>query len=202
MTRIRKIIICMTFAVTLASFCVGLAYAKKERMTEELAKEVFRFHVLANSDSKKDQELKLEVKEAVLDYMKTSLPETADVDDTHIWATSHLKEIENVAETVVLAKGYTYAVHAKVGTFTFPEKTYGDITFPQGAYEALRVEIGAAKGQNWWCVLYPNLCFVNAVKAVVPEESKQELKTVLEEDTYDMITKPPKWKIKWFFFGQ
>ena len=82
----------------------------------------------------------------------------------------------------------------------FPEKSYGDITFPAGEYEALRIEIGESKGQNWWCVLYPNLCFIDAVNAVVPQEGKEELKQVLEEDTYKMVTATTPFRIKWFFF--
>lgn len=101
---------------------------------------------------------------------------------------------------MIAQAGYDYSVSAQVVRDEFPEKTYGDITFPAGWYKALRIEIGEAKGQNWWCVLYPNLCFMDAVHAVVPEEGKQELKNVLEEDTYRMITNPPRWKISWFFF--
>ena len=82
----------------------------------------------------------------------------------------------------------------------FPDKTYGDITFPNGYYDALRIEIGEAKGHNWWCVLYPNLCFVDAVHAVVPDEGKEELKEVLDEEEYEMVTATSKFKIKWFFF--
>ena len=74
--------------------------------------------------------------------------------------------------------------------------------FPAGWYEALRIEIGSAKGKNWWCVLYPNLCFLDSVHAVVPKEGKQELETVLEEEEYEMVTATSKFKIKWFFFGK
>ena len=73
-------------------------------------------------------------------------------------------------------------------TSYFPDKTYGDVTFPAGNYTALRVEIGEAKGQNWWCVLYPNLCFLDAVNAVVPEEGKQKLEQVLTEEEYRQVT--------------
>lgn len=82
----------------------------------------------------------------------------------------------------------------------FPAKTYGDVTFPAGEYEALRIKIGQAKGQNWWCCLYPNLCFVDAVHAVVPEEGKDTLRQVLDKEEYEMVTASD-YKIKWFFFG-
>ena len=77
---------------------------------------------------------------------------------------------------------------AKLTKSYFPQKTYGDVTFPAGEYEALHIEIGRAKGHNWWCVLYPNLCFVDATNAVVPKKSKEKLKSVLDEEEYEMVT--------------
>ncbi|MBQ4559378.1 MAG: stage II sporulation protein R [Tyzzerella sp.] len=174
--------------------------AKQSRMQKDLAKEVFRFHVLANSDSDEDQTLKMQVKEAVIAYMKEEIPESDSVETTKTWASGHLNAIESLAETVVREKGYDYQITARVTTCDFPDKTYGDITFPAGRYEALRIEIGEAKGQNWWCVLYPNLCFIDAVNAVVPDKGKKDLKKVLEEDTYEMVTATSRFKIGWFFF--
>ena len=173
----------------------------RERQTQEsLAKEVFRFHVLANSDSQEDQDLKMQVKAAVLDYMKQEIPDSKTAEETKTWAKTHLKDIEQVAQNMISQKGYSYPVTAEVTNCRFPEKSYGDVTFPAGMYDALRIKIGNAKGQNWWCVLYPNLCFIDAVNAVVPEEGKEELKEVLDEEEYEMVTADTKFKIKWFFF--
>ena len=174
--------------------------AKQSQMQQELAEEVFRFHVLANSDSDEDQALKMQVKEAVIAYMKEEIPKSDSVEMTKEWARSHLDAIVNLAEAIISEEGYAYEVTAEVTTCDFPDKTYGDITFPAGEYEALRIEIGEAKGQNWWCVLYPNLCFIDAAHAVVPEEGKKDLKKVLEEDTYEMVTATSRFKIGWFFF--
>ena len=185
------------FSVLISSIIVN---AKQLQMQRELAQEVFRFHVLANSDSEKDQELKMKVKEGIISYMEMELPNAENVDETKEWARSHLEQIEQVARDILYQEGYTCAVKARVTRCRFPEKTYGDVTFPPGEYEALRVEIGEAKGQNWWCVLYPNLCFIDAVHAVVPEEGKRELRKVLEEDTYEMVTATTRFKMGWFFF--
>ena len=174
--------------------------AKQSKMQEDLAKEVFRFHVLANSDSDEDQALKMQVKEAVIAYMQEEIPESDSVETTKEWARSHLDAIVDLAKAVIREEGYDYPVMAEVTTCDFPDKTYGDITFPSGRYEALRIEIGEANGQNWWCVLYPNLCFIDAVHAVVPEEGKKGLKKVLQEDTYEMVTATSRFKIGWFFF--
>ncbi len=193
--------ICAIAGILISILITGLvANAKKNEMQEELAREVFRFHVLANSDSEEDQALKMKVKEAIISYMKQELPESDGVETTKAWARENLQKIEEVATQIIEEEGYDYSVKAEVTNCDFPEKTYGDITFPAGEYEALRIEIGKARGQNWWCVLYPNLCFIDAVHAVVPDEGKEELKDVLEEDTYEMITTTTRFKIGWFFF--
>ena len=192
---------CVLAGILISLLVTGIVVnTKQSRMQQDLAKEVFRFHVLANSDSEEDQALKMQVKEAVIAYMKEEIPSSDSVEMTKEWAKSHLDAIVNLAEAVLLEEGYAYEVTAEVTTCDFPEKTYGDITFPSGEYEALRIEIGEAKGQNWWCVLYPNLCFIDAVHAVVPEEGKKDLKNVLEEDTYEMVTATSRFKIGWFFF--
>ena len=193
--------VCILVGILFSFLVTGiLVNVKQAGMQRELAQQVFRFHVLANSDSEEDQELKMKVKEAILAYMKQELGHSDSVDETRQWANENLGQLEEVAGQVIAGEGYDYAVSAQVTMCDFPDKTYGDITFPAGEYEALRVEIGEADGRNWWCVLFPNLCFMDAVHAVVPEEGKQELKEVLEEDTYEMITATTRFKIGWFFF--
>ena len=178
----------------------GIVYAQKEEIRQQeiqrgLAQEVFRFHVLANSDTAEDQTLKMKVKEAVISYIKEELPESKSAEETKEWAREHLQEIEKVAKAEINRAGYAYDVSAEVLSCKFPQKVYGDVTFPAGWYDALRVQIGEAKGQNWWCVLYPNLCFTDSLRAVVPEEGKEQLKEVLSEEEYEEITEV---KIKWF----
>lgn len=193
--------VCILAGILMAFLVTGIAVnVKKDKMQKELAEQVFRFHVLANSDSKEDQDLKLKVKDRILSYMKEELPESDSVEMTKEWAKSHTKELEEVAAEVIREEGYDYTVKASVLFCNFPDKSYGDVTFPAGGYEALRIEIGEGGGQNWWCVLYPNLCFFDAVHAVVPDEGKEDLKKVLEEDTYEMVTSTSRFKIKWFFF--
>ena len=193
--------VCAIIGVFISILVTGLIVnAKQKEMQGELAEQVFRFHVLANSDSEEDQALKMKVKEAVIAYMKQELPESDGVETTKKWARENLLKIEELAGEIILEEGYDYPVIAEVTICDFPDKTYGDITFPAGEYEALRIEIGEAEGQNWWCVLYPNLCFIDTVHAVVPQKGKDELKQVLEEDTYEMVTTTTHFKIGWFFF--
>ena len=202
--------VCMAVSILIAGIATGMLVEQRIQKVEEkvssvqqkLAGEVLRFHVLANSDREKDQNLKMKVKERVISYMKEQLPNAENVEMTKAWTRSHAGDLEKVAQEVVWEEGYTYSVKAELTTSYFPDKTYGDVMFPAGWYEALRIEIGSAQGKNWWCVLYPNLCFLDAVHAVVPEEGKRELETVLEEEEYEMVTATSKFKIKWFFFGE
>ena len=133
--------------------------AAEGRMQEHLAEEVLRFHILANSDSEEDQTLKLTVRDGILDFLEGEMPETLDVRETVRWIRRHADELEDVGREIVSKEGYDYPVHAAVTTCWFPDRIYGDMTFPAGNYEALRIELGDAKGHNWWCVLYPSLCF-------------------------------------------
>lgn len=199
--KINKHWICVGTGIFFAVIMMLLTYRSHEVMAQQdLAGKVLRFHVLANSDSDKDQKLKMQVKEAILDYMEKEIPDVESVAVTTAWAKEHLSDIENVAREQMAREEYEYEVKAEVTSSYFPEKRYGDITFPAGEYYALRVEIGKGEGQNWWCVLYPNLCFLDATHAYVPEEGKKALESVLEEETYEQITAVTDFQIQWFFF--
>ena len=107
--------------------------------------------------------------------------------------------LHNIAKKVIKENGYKYNVNISIGNFEFPTKTYGDISFPAGNYDALRVEIGEAVGQNWWCVMFPPLCFVDVTSGVVPDESKQTIKENLNEEEYDLISDTENPSIKFKF---
>ena len=210
--RIRQVI-CVILGICIASILTGILVerrmeqvdAKIAETQDALAKELFRFHVLANSDSEEDQAVKLKVRDAVIDYMRKSmdseLQKEPDVKQTKEWARSHLQELERVADQTVREEGYSYSSEAEVEVCYFPDKQYGDIFFPQGNYEALRIRLGEARGHNWWCVLYPNLCFTSSACAVVTDEGKEELKEALTAEEYEMVTAATDFKIRFFFFG-
>ena len=174
--------------------------AAQAEVQEHLAQEVLRFHVLANSDSDADQALKLKVRDSVLGFLEEAMPEMDDASRTAAWMRKHIDDIEAVSRETVAAEGAAYPVSAAVTICWFPDRTYGGLTFPAGNYEALRVEIGAAEGHNWWCVLYPGLCFLDSANAVVPEEGREKLKNVLTEEEYSRITATSDFKVSWFFW--
>lgn len=146
--------------------------------------QIMRFHVRANSDSEEDQELKMAVKEDVVSFLKPLLENCESVAESKNVIVSNLQNIYTVAINTIVEQGYDYEVKVYVTEEEFPAKTYGDLTFPAGRYQALRVDIGEAKGQNWWCVMYPPLCFIDETTAVVSEEGKEQLQEVLTPEEY------------------
>lgn len=176
--------------------------AEPVHVQEGIAKEIIRFHVIANSDSEEDQALKLEVKDEMVDYLKGILEGADTVEAVKEAIEENLEIIEARAGEAVRSRGCGYQVRAEMTNCYFPVKTYGDCTFPAGYYDALRITIGKAEGKNWWCVLFPNLCFIDSIHGIVPEEEKEELKNVLTEDEYDsLFTKDKEYRIKWKFLN-
>lgn len=127
---------------------------------------LIRLHVLANSDSEEDQKLKLKVRDAVLHYLSPKLEDIEDGAQARQVILAHKADLIKLAYRIVLENGYYYPVDLEVGVFDFPIKSYGDLVLPAGPYEAVRILIGDAQGANWWCVLYPPLCFIDESKAM------------------------------------
>lgn len=145
---------------------------------------ILRFHVRANSDSEEDQELKMAVKEDVVTMLKPLLKDCKNVSESKSVIVSHLQDIYETAVNTVVEQGYDYEIKVYVTEEEFPAKSYGELTFPAGRYQALRVDIGKAQGQNWWCVMFPPLCFVDESTAVVSEEGKELLQENLTPQEY------------------
>ena len=123
---------------------------------------IIRFHVIANSDSDEDQELKFKVRNRVLGKVQNALEGSQGAAQTRAYIEKNLEEIEACARQCVRAEGYDYNVKARIGVTAITAKQYDDVYFPAGSYEALTITIGEGKGQNWWCVVFPPLCLVDA----------------------------------------
>ena len=121
---------------------------------------IIRMHVIANSNSQEDQRLKLQVRDKVIDYVGKNTQNSKSIDETRLFLIGHKQEIADIAGAAVRANGYSYDVDVQLGVRWIKQKTYGDITFPAGNYEALNITIGKGQGENWWCVLFPPLCLV------------------------------------------
>ena len=199
----RFFIVLILFSVFV--FISAISYVNA--VSEDLSESVFRLHVIANSDSKEDQDLKYKVRDSILEYINELAVDCSSKDEVIALATEKQEALHDIAKKVIEENGYDYDVNISIGNFEFPTKTYGDISFPAGNYDALRVEIGEAGGQNWWCVMFPPLCFVDVTSGVVPDESKETIKENLNDEEYDLIsdTESPTIKFKFslieFFKG-
>ena len=196
----------------ITSFQTAAFAEKTQELQERLDKEVqegiagkiFRLHVVANSDKEEDQELKLDVKKTVVDYLSRRLGSGADLEETREYVLENLPEIEQAALKTIEEQGKDYPISAVVEKTYFPDKTYGDCTFPAGEYEALNIRIGKGVGKNWWCVLYPSLCFIDDTWGIVSREKKEELREILTEEEFRAVLEDPEEKkkvrieFKWF----
>ncbi|MBP1890654.1 stage II sporulation protein R [Clostridium moniliforme] len=150
---------------------------------ESVKDEIIRFHVIANSDNKKDQDLKLKVRNEVIKFIEPLLNKSKSIEESRRIIKINNKKIIKIAKKVIKENGYNYKVEGKLSKENFPEKMYGNIVLPQGEYEAYRILIGNASGQNWWCVMFPPLCFVDVTKGEVAyNETEKRMNEVLDSE--------------------
>lgn len=180
--------IIMIGIVAMITFIGILAYNSKNT-TDTLSNEMIRFHVVANSDTMEDQLLKQQVKDEIIHYMEPLLKKSKSIEETREIINMCLPNIKNVAREVVKKYGKEYEIYVNLDKANFPAKAYGDVILPSGEYEACRVIIGEGKGENWWCVMYPPLCYIDAASGVVPLEGKEQLKKNLNEEQYKLVVK-------------
>ena len=196
----KKYQFCLSLTLGLLIFLLARSglRRKEEALASRIAPEILRFHVLANSDSSADQALKLEVKDFILEKLQTGLTEEEAASKEAISrnVTTHKAALETAAERYIKEQGFDYEVRIELEQCLFPEKTYGDMTFPAGTYDAVRVLIGQGKGKNFWCVLYPSLCYLDSTYAVVPNSSKSQLSALLSEDDFRALLNARSVKIR------
>lgn len=148
---------------------------------------IVRFHVRANSDSEEDLALKYEVRDAVLAELADGLKTVEDDGAALRYIMQKLPDIRQAARAVVDEAGYDYTISAYIVREEFPIREYGDLVLPAGTYRALRVDIGAAKGENFWCMLYPMMCYTMDAGAVVDSEDTEKLAQALDEESYEKL---------------
>lgn len=175
------ILLCLAFILTTIK-----SYAST--ISKDLQNNFFRLHILANSDSDIDQELKLRVRDAILEYMDTLCYNDISKDEAIEITNNNLNKFKSIAENVIKSYGFNYPVNLEIGSFYFPTKKYGNISLPAGYYDGLKIEIGNAKGQNWWCSLFPPLCFVDISSGIIDDELTYNLKENLSSEEFAIVT--------------
>lgn len=184
----RKVKYSILILFLLFLYVVISAFSYVDAVSSNLSDSVFRLHVIANSDSKEDQDLKYIVRDNVLSYMNEICNGANSKEEAIQIANEHLEEFKQIALDTIYENGFNYDVSIEIGNFSFPTKTYGDISLPSGYYDALRIKIGEASGQNWWCVMFPPLCFVDVSSGIVPDESKEVMKNDLSDEEFSLIS--------------
>lgn len=178
-----------TVAVVLAGmiFLTSTASVYSKNVFDSISDNVVRLHVIANSDSEEDQKLKLKVRDAIIEYSQNLLGGYASPDDVIDAIKENREEMKSVAEKCLREEGCTYTADIYVGEYDFPAKNYGNYCFPTGKYNAVRVVIGEGVGKNWWCVLFPPLCYMSENAVSVSCEAEEVLKENLSGEAFDTV---------------
>jgi len=169
------------------------AYYQKQNppaLQNHLAENILRLHVVADSDTAEDQTLKLRVRDEIISHLQETVRNADSPAQAEELITPQIPALTEIARSTLARSGNDSPVRITIEDRQFPIKTYGDLTFPAGTYRALCIDIGSARGQNWWCVLFPSLCFLDETTATVPEESKEKLREKLSEEEYRALEQP------------
>ncbi len=193
----------ISIAVALV-FSILMSLAFFDASCADIRTRVLRLHILANSDSAYDQQIKLAVRDRILNECGSLFSETESVEVAIKQAKENLPILQSVAEAELKERGCEYAVTVEVAPSDFGTRHYGEVTLPAGSYEAVRVLIGNAKGQNWWCVCFPNMCIPAASQTdeISSALTENETKIVTKSGNYEIRFKVVEWyekiKAKWF----
>lgn len=178
------VIISMLFLLYLYLLATNYTYA----ISKDLSNNILRLHVIANSDTLEDQTLKYKVRDNIINYMNSISENITSKEEAIKLINENKENFIQIAKQTIINNGFDYDININLGNCYFPTKNYGDITLPSGNYDAIKIEIGESKGQNWWCVMFPPLCFVDVTSGIVPEESKNIMKENLTTEEYSLIS--------------
>lgn len=159
------------------------------KIQQNLKKNLIRFHVRANSNSQSDQAYKLKVRDAVINEISPRLGEAKTKEEAFKILKTQKKRIKNTAQEILKKEGVKQKVTVRFVQERFPEKSYGQYTFPEGIYDAVRIDLGKAKGHNWWCVMFPDLCVTKDDKVRINNTARKKMEKLLGKKTMDKITK-------------
>lgn len=177
------------FLALILSVCLSLL--SFEENCKDVRADCLRFHIIANSDSTEDQELKLKVRDDLLENTAVLFEKAESKSEALELCRNNEDVIKEYVQKVIKEHGYNYTVEVKTGKAFFPTRTYEKYTLPAGKYDALKVIIGEGEGKNWWCVMFPSLCLPTSVK-------KNNISDVLTEEEINLIEKNPKYEIRFW----
>lgn len=172
----------------LAALAAAFGFSYAEDVTGQLSNQMIRLHIIANSDSDYDQALKLELKDSINHLIGKMVQDADTKTEAEEIIQNSLPEIEAYANWFLEEKEAPYSASAQYGHFDFPTKNYENVTLPSGTYDGLKINLGSGTGKNWWCVMFPPLCFTSDVLSYMPEQSEEYLSDQLDDEPFRIIT--------------
>lgn len=166
-----------------------LSFAHFDAACEDLRKSVLRLHIIANSDTAADQQVKLKIRDEILKNSKTLFKDCEDLDSAILSAKTNIEDINEIANRVLLENGFSYTAKARIGDSYFETREYDDFTLPAGTYKSLIVDLGEAEGKNWWCVVFPKVC-------VGASDDKDSLSESAAEESTKIAESKQEYKVK------
>lgn len=178
----KLLIIFILFLLYFIFNSISYSYSISNNLEESL----FRLHIIANSDSEEDQNLKLFVRDNIINYLKNY--KFSNKEELITFLNEHETELNEIIKSSIAQKGYNYNFSFEIGNSFFPQKKYENIILPSGYYDGLKIKIGKAEGKNWWCVLFPPMCLINESTCELPEESELFLQNSLSEESNSVVS--------------
>ena len=185
--RLSILILSLVAIISIMTISISGEVKKISNASQDYKDKLIRFHVIANSDSDEDQNLKLKVRDAVINYLQPKLLESESIEESELIIKREYSELEKISKNIILQNGYNYDVKIGIDYSEFPTKQYSNVVLPAGEYKALKIIIGEGSGKNWWCVMFPPLCFVDKEKGIIDKDTDDKLREVLTEEEYNLI---------------
>ncbi|WP_315168475.1 stage II sporulation protein R [Metaclostridioides mangenotii] len=186
--RLVVLILGLVSVITIMTVTISGEALKINNISKNYKEKLIRFHVIANSDSDEDQALKLKVRDEIISHLQPKLEKSKSIEESEKIIKSEYENLTNISNKVIVENGYDYNVKVGITYSKFPTKQYSNMVLPAGEYKALKVVIGKGEGKNWWCVMFPPLCFVDEENGVIDKETDEKLRSVLTDDEYKLIT--------------
>lgn len=194
MNNLKRFIIILLLLFLFMCFSI-ISYASN--ISNNLENNIFRLHILANSNSSLDQSLKLKVRDNIINYLENLCDNCKSKTDFLTIINKNLNNIENIAINTIIDNGFSYPISIEIGNFYFPTKHYGNISFPAGDYDGIRIKIGDANGENWWCSLFPPLCFTDISSGIIDYTSSKNLENNISSEEFNIVSSDNKiYKLK------
>lgn len=193
--KYKKLILILSLLIITFTYIIHPLVEENILEKKSFEDEIIRFHIRANSDKEEDQGLKLKIRDEILKEMKEKFKNTSSLDESREIIKANMEEMKSITENVIKREGEDYSVEVTLGQDNFPTRKYGNLVFPAGDYETLLITLGEGKGQNWWCVMFPPLCFVDITHSVAYNLEKQL--EAEEEEVKEELEEQPKLKLKW-----